>query len=52
MAAGGDPWNFSFHWKSATVITNKHYFVTGFLGDSVVKEKYSVILYFIKLFNL
>ena len=32
-------WNFSLLWESETVITNKNYFITGFLGDNVVKEK-------------
>lgn len=37
------PWNLSFQWESEIVITNKHYFITGFLGDNVVKEKYIVL---------
>ena len=35
-------WNFSFHWEAETIIINKLYFITGFLGDNVVKEKYIV----------
>lgn len=33
------PGIFFFHCESETIITNKHYFITGFLGDNVVKEK-------------
>lgn len=33
--------DFSFHWESETVIANKPYFITGFLGDNVVKKKYT-----------
>lgn len=34
-----NPMGFFFHCESETIITNKHYFITGFLGDNVVKEK-------------
>lgn len=40
-----NPWNFSSYWEYESIITNKLYFITGFWGDIVVKEKYIVWYY-------